>query len=233
MSTSISFVLPTKNEEHSIGQIIDGIRDESARLDLEIHEIIIVDDSSDQTADVAQKAGAKVVPGGRVGLGTAMMKGLQEASSYNSDVIVSLDSDGQVDLAELKDFIQPVISGSHDMVIGSRFLEEGLLKYSYPFINRQGVRILSLILRLFTGLPITDSHGGIRAMSTSVAQQLEILGHHTYVQETIIDACRKGFRIVEIPSSWLERKKGRSRVVRSIPLYIFKTLPVLLKRVFS
>jgi hypothetical protein len=56
------------------------------------------------------------------------------------------------------------------------------------------------------------------------------LGSHTYVQETIIDAAEKGFRIVELASVWQPRLHGKSRVVSSIPRYVFYTLPILMLR---
>ena len=67
-------------------------------------------------------------------------------------------------------------------------------------------------------------------MRPEVVADLEILGTHTYVQETIIDAVEKGHRVVEIPSDWHQRGSGESRVVRSIPKYVFYTLPILLLR---
>lgn len=67
-------------------------------------------------------------------------------------------------------------------------------------------------------------------MRPEVVADLEILGTHTYVQETIIDAVEKGHRVVEIPSDWRQRSSGESRVVRSIPKYVFYTLPILLLR---
>ena len=57
-----------------------------------------------------------------------------------------------------------------------------------------------------------------------------MLGSHTYVQETIIDAAEKGFRIVELPSAWRVREHGKSRVVGSIPKYVFYTFPVIMLR---
>jgi hypothetical protein len=77
---------------------------------------------------------------------------------------------------------------------------------------------------------LTDSHGGIRAMRPEVAAELDMFGTHTYVQESIIDAAEKGFRIKEIPSVWRKREVGTSRVVKSIPRYVFYTLPILLLR---
>jgi hypothetical protein len=67
-------------------------------------------------------------------------------------------------------------------------------------------------------------------MVPDVARELQIIGSHTYVQETIIDAYEKGFRILELPSVWRKRNFGKSRVVGSIPRYIAYTLPVLLLR---
>ena len=115
-------------------------------------------------------------------------------------------------------------------MLGSRFAREGLVGYRYRSVNLLGTRILTWILRRMTGLPVTDSHGGIRAMVPEVARELQIIGSHTYVQETIVDAFEKGFRIIELPSAWRKRKFGRSRVVGSIPKYIAYTLPVLLLR---
>ena len=67
-------------------------------------------------------------------------------------------------------------------------------------------------------------------MKPEVIENLDIIGNHTYVQETIIDSYENGFKIIEIPSAWKVRKVGQSRVVLSIPKYIFYTLPILLLR---
>ena len=73
-------------------------------------------------------------------------------------------------------------------MIGSRFLNGNHVRCSYRFIKRFGIMVLARILRSFTGLKITDSHGGIRAIRPQVVEKLEMIGTHTYVQETIIDA---------------------------------------------
>jgi len=156
---------------------------------------------------------------------------LKAAAGSEPDVILSVDGDGQADIVtELPMFLQPVIDDTADLVLGSRFKESGLVDYKYRAKNRLGTRILVGMLKRRTGLPLTDSHGGIRAMHPDVARELEMIGTHTYVQETIVDAHEKGFRIVEIASRWLPRKHGKSRVVQSIPRYVLYTLPVLLVR---
>jgi glycosyltransferase involved in cell wall biosynthesis len=223
-------VIPTKNEEHTIQAVITEVREAFATLPYDL-EILITDDSTDATRQIARACGAHVVNGGGEGLGSAMYRGLKEALYLKPSVIVSIDGDGQTDArTEIPQFVQPILEQRADLVLGSRFAREGLVAYRYKSVNMMGTRILTWILRRMTGLHVTDSHGGIRAMVPDVARELQIIGSHTYVQETIIDAHEKGFRIVELPSVWRKRNFGQSRVVRSIPKYIAYTLPVLLLR---
>lgn len=226
----IAVVIPTKNEAASIERVVAGISAEIKKLGHEVAGVIITDDSHDRTRVLARQAGARVVIGEGKGLGFAMWKGLKAALSLEPEIIISMDADGQSRVDELESFLAPILEDRADFVLGSRFQKQGLVHYHYRWKNRIGVRILVKILRRFTQLPLTDSHGGLRAMIPDVARELEMIGTHTYVQETIIDAHEKGFRIVEIPSAWDPRKSGKSRVVRSIPLYVFYTLPVLVLR---
>ena len=226
----VCVLVPTKNEAASIREVIGSIQ---AAFDLAKYappRVIVVDDSTDQTRRIATDAGATVLIGGGRGLGSAMYDGLKAAAGMDCDFIVSIDGDGQADLSELPRFMDPLERGEADMVLASRFQDEGLVKYHYKFINNFGTRVLVAMLRRFTGLPLTDSHGGIRTMRREVAAELEMLGSHTYVQETIIDAVEKGFRITEIPSIWKPRLHGSSRVVSNIPKYVFYTLPILMLR---
>jgi glycosyltransferase involved in cell wall biosynthesis len=223
-------VIPTKNEEHTIRGVIAEVRGAFADLPLSV-EVLITDDSTDGTRAIARDCGAHVVNGGGDGLGTAMYRGLKEALYLDPGVILSIDGDGQTDAGtEIPVFVRPILEGRADLVLASRFARQGLVGYRYRSVNLMGTRILTWILRRMTGLPLTDSHGGIRAMVPEVARELQIIGSHTYVQETIIDAHEKGFRILELPSVWRKRNFGESRVVRSIPKYVAYTLPVLLLR---
>ena len=228
--SKVCIVLPTKNEESFIQEIITDIFSKFEEYGLYKPTIIVIDDSKDKTKQLAIEVGATVINGGGKGLGFAMYQGLKYALNFNPDYIVSCDADGQADLNEIPKFLKPLEIDEADLVISSRFLKPNLVFYKYKWINRTGVRILSKILSSFVGQKITDNHGGIRAMRASVVRELEMLGTHTYVQETIIDASDKGFRIKEIPSVWKKRKAGKSRVVSSIPTYIFYTLPILIIR---
>lgn len=224
-------VIPTRDEENSIERVIAEIRSAFDGRKYDCIEILVTDDSTDRTRALARLAGAHVVNGGGEGLGAAMYRGLKESLAFDPDVIMAIDGDGQADSkTEIPRFLDVIERGEADLVLSSRFKESGAVHYEYRFINRLGTRVLTYLLNSKTGLKLTDSHGGIRSMTPAVVEELQMIGTHTYVQETIIDAAEKGFRIVELPSSWRVREHGKSRVVGSIPKYVFYTLPIILLR---
>ncbi len=233
MQYSVAFLLLTKNEQASIGEVILDLQQACNAANIQDYKIVLADDSSDQTRAIAKSMGCEIVDGGGVGLGRAYTRGLKYCATLGADFVVSLDADGQTDLTEIKKFLQPVILDQADLVTASRFLNKEFVDYNYRWINRLGVFFLAKYLSWMTGQTFSDSHGGIRAMRRCVAESLEIMGVWTYVQESIVDAHSKGFRILEIPSRWLPRKSGQSRVVRSIPVYILKVGPILVHRWFK
>jgi glycosyltransferase involved in cell wall biosynthesis len=223
----ICFVLPTKNESASIGGVIDSIWDLGKRMNWQC-SVIVADDSTDSTAAVAQQVGAEVVSGGGVGLGAAIIHGMRAALRKNPAWIVTMDSDGQVDTSELPRFLETAKKENAQMVISSRFLGGKRFDYPYPFLNWVGNRLLVSILYLSTGKAFTDSHGGIRLIRAELAETFFLIGKHTYVQETLIQASASGAKIVELPSRWKVRAFGQSRVLHSIFRYVYRTLPALL-----
>ena len=228
-SEKIVFLILTKNEENSITQLIRDLRGEIENLKIANYKILLIDDSTDKTGEYARNSGAEVVPGDGKGLGDAYRKGLSESLKLNPKYIVSLDGDGQVQVSELSQFITPLQNG-YDLIVGSRFRNEMAIRYSYPKINFLGSKMLSTYLAYMTKQPLTDSHGGFRAMRSEVASQTHFFGNHTYVQETLIEAAEAGFKILEISSAWNVRKNGKSRVVGSVVVYARRVGPILLKR---
>ncbi|MBI1892816.1 MAG: glycosyltransferase family 2 protein, partial [Candidatus Rokubacteria bacterium] len=226
----ICLVLPTKNDAAVLESVVGEIRAAFEKNGLREPVLIITDDSRDGTRTVARRLGVHVVIGGGRGLGYAMQQGLKAALAFRPDVVMSMDADGQSDPNEVMRFLEPIAKDEADIVVGSRFLERGLIQYRYRWINRFGIVMLTGILRWLTGLRLTDSHGGLRAMRPEVVGEFDLVGTHTYVQEAIIDAHEKGFRVHEVPSVWRPRVFGRSQVVGSIPSYVMYTLPILLIR---
>ncbi|MGD8561486.1 MAG: glycosyltransferase family 2 protein, partial [Desulfarculaceae bacterium] len=173
-------VVPTKNEGPKVTEVIASVKAAMASTAYSETVIIVVDDSTDDTKSIARKAGAVVLRGDGDGLGAAMYRGLKKALTYKPQVILAVDGDGQADAAEIPRFLEPIEKGEADLVLGSRFAEAGLVDYKYRWRNRLGTWILVRILRSYTGLPLTDSHGGLRAMVPELVERLEMLGTHTY-----------------------------------------------------
>src|SRR5262249_3524762 len=122
----VCVLVPTKNEAKSINDVIQSIRAAFDPARYETPHIIVVDDSTDDTRAIATAAGASVLIGGGRGLGSAMYDGLKAASALDCDFILSIDGDGQADMAELPRFLQPLEDGKADLVLASRFQQQGL-----------------------------------------------------------------------------------------------------------
>ena len=217
-----AIIIFTKNEEQTIPQVIDNL-DHCLKQIPDLNSTVFVcDDSDDKTAEIAEKKGCKVIKGLGRGLGWSYYFALCYITSKHSfHSIITLDGDGQIDLSEIPDFYKELKKG-YSLVVGSRFLKKESISYNYHTTNFLGVKALSLIISLATFKKFTDSHGGLRIMTSSLAKNFRFLGGHSYVQETIIDAVEKGLKVKEIPSKWNKRNYGQSRVVRSQIQYIKK-----------
>lgn len=226
MKTTV--VIPARNEEDTIGEVINQVQETFRKHNLGDLEILVVSDSTDRTGEIASSLGAHVIRGPGRGLGAAMYLGLKEVVRGDTDIILTIDADGQFDPYEIPEVIKPVMEGEVDMVLGSRIL--GKVEYKMPLLNKIGNKLLSWTVSRIVGMRITDGQTGFRAMTREVAEKTVMFGTHTYVQETIIDAAQKNFRIVEVPVRFRERKYGTSKVVSSVKRYAVWTLPMLIFR---
>ncbi len=219
----------TKNEEQSIASVVIKCKGWAHNVEGFESFIAIVDDSRDRTRQLAEQAGAIVVAGEGLGLGHSYMLGVEWALGQGADWIFTIDGDGQSPLEELSSYWKAKDTSGADFILGSRFLKDGMIHYQYPTWNRFGVYLLSSALSIFSGRPITDSHGGIRLFSRDVAKSFRLYGRHTYVQETILTAAQQNFEIIEVVSAWKKRPFGESRVVKSKLKYAWRTvMPLLL-----
>ncbi len=153
----VSVVLPTKNEEENIAEIIERCRDALREFE---HEVIVVDASSDATPDIAERLGCVVIRGIE-GYGRAYIEGFKVASG---EVIVMLDADGSYDPAEIPKLIKPIADGDADVVIGSRFRGD-IRPGSMPWLHRYvGNPLLTRLTNALFGTKLSDVHSGMRAI---------------------------------------------------------------------
>ena len=225
-------VIFAKNEERVIGRVIDDLKSVLKSVPGLNQKIFLCDDSTDKTAEIAENKGVEVIKGSGKGLGWSyylILHILLNRRPERFDSIITVDGDGQTDLSEIPCFYRE-FRKKYDLIVGSRFLKQRSISYNYSKVNFIGVRILAFIITVSTGRRFSDSHGGLRVMSASATENMNFLGGHSYVQETIIDSADRGFKVKELPSKWHRRPYGESRVVRSKIKYIrAMALPLLIR----
>lgn len=148
-------IIPCFNEEAGIGMVIDGFpRDTMARQGYTLSIIVIDNNSTDRTADIARQRGAQVIHEPRRGKGNAMRAGFY-AVPDDADYIVMIDGDGTYQSHEVLRLIELLDSNFCDVAIGSR-LGGKITEHSMRFINRAGNWFFSHIVRLFYRVNVTD-----------------------------------------------------------------------------
>ncbi len=199
----VSVVIPTHNEAQSIGRVLADL---PAEL---VTEVLVVDsNSTDGTAEIAAKMGARVLREPRRGYGRACLTGLANANS--PDVVVFLDGDYSDRPAELPILLAPIIEGRADITLGSRLGSKsnpGALPWHQAFGNR----LAAGLIRLLYGVKISDL-GPFRAGRAEVLRALA-LEETTYgwAVEMIVKGAIAGVRIVEVPVSYHPRI-GESKI---------------------
>ncbi len=199
----VSVVIPTRNEALALGHVLADL---PAGF---VSEVLVVDnDSTDGTPEIAARMGARVVGEPRRGYGRACLSGIACASS--PDIIVFLDGDYSDRPAELPRLLAPIIEGRADITLGSRLAgprTPGALPWHAAFGNRLAAGLITLLFRQ----RITDL-GPFRAARADVLRKLA-LEETTYgwAVEMILKGALHGFRIVEVPVSYHPRI-GKSKI---------------------
>ena len=209
-------VIPAYNEEANIGQVVHQVRAQLPDAD-----IVVVDDCSrDGTARVARAAGAIVLRHAvNLGDGAARQTGFTYAQQGGYDWVVQLDGDGQHRPESIPGLLAPILDGSADLVIGSRFLGE--TGYQVQASRRLGQFLFGAIASLVTRQQITDPTSGFRALNRKV---VDYFCTNVYPQQypdadVLITAHYAGFRLKEVPARMRQSTTGQTIHRGLRPLY--------------
>ncbi|MCG9128238.1 glycosyltransferase family 2 protein [Candidatus Poribacteria bacterium] len=198
---NVSVIIPVLNEEESIGKVIHDIPKNL------VQEIIVVDNGcTDNTVEIAQNHGAKVISEPRKGYGSACLAGV--AAVQNADIVVFIDGDYSDDPTQLPLLIQPIQENRADFVIGTRKpLEKGALLPQAQFGNK----LATILIRTFYGVKYTDL-GPFRAIRQSQLTALDMQDRtYGWTVEMQVKAAKMGMRVQEIPVSYRKRI-GKSKI---------------------
>lgn len=203
----VSVVIPTKNEEKMIKEIVKGCLPFG-------DEVLIIDGhSTDETRKIAQKYGARVVLDNGQGKGDGLRVALKEAKY---DIVVFIDADGSHDPKDIPAMVRPIQEGRADLVVGSRMRggSDELHGDIGKFIRVIGSDVITLSINYRFGVRLTDSQNGFRAIRRKVGLDIRLTENiFTIEQEMIMKVLKKGYKISEIPSHEYKRKFGQSGIV--------------------
>jgi glycosyltransferase involved in cell wall biosynthesis len=184
--------MPAFNEGKYIGTMVLNTRKY-------VDEVVVIDDgSTDNTAEIAKLAGARVIQHkNNRGYGAAIQSILAEARKRDPDILVIIDADAQHNPQEIPDIIKPIIDG-YDLVIGSRRGQSEKI----PFYRRIGQRLILRSVKAISSDKLTDSECGFRAFSRKAINTLELRENGMAISaETVAEAERKSLKVTQVPIS--------------------------------
>lgn len=209
----LTILMPCLNEEENIAYCIDQAQSYIDYNDL-CGEILVVDnDSTDQSTEIASAHGATLIKERLRGYGRALRTGLAAA---NGEVIIFGDCDSTYDFANLDPIYLPLAKNKVDFMTGDRFggqMEDGAMSWSHKL----GVPFLSWCGRVKFGVRIHDWHCGIRGIRKDSLQKLNLqTDGMEFATEMIAEASRKGLRIGEVSVPLRKAQNERQEKLRTI-----------------
>lgn len=220
MSDSL-VIIPTFNEAHNIGRMIDQIQS----LDIGIDTLVIDDGSPDGTADIVRskmmdKNGVFLIEReGKQGLGTAYVAGFKYALEKGYTYICEMDADFSHNPEDLPRLIESVKSEGADIAVGSRY-SQGISIVNWPLSRLILSYCANLYARWITGIPIKDTTAGFKCIHRKVLEAIDLdrVGSNGYAFQIEIHfrAWKAGFKLKEVSIIFREREEGVSKMSKSI-----------------
>jgi glycosyltransferase involved in cell wall biosynthesis len=198
----ISIVMPCLNEKDSVALCVTKANGWLERSGYPGEVLVVDNGSTDGSPELALAAGARVVYESARGYGSALRRGFDEALG---EWLVMGDCDDTYEFGDLDGLVAPLSNGT-DMSIGNRFaggIAPGAMTWSHRYI---GTPVISLLLRIFTGLRVGDSQCGLRAFTRDAMDRLALTtAGMELASEMILKAARCGLNVADVPIPYAER----------------------------
>jgi dolichol-phosphate mannosyltransferase len=212
-------IIPTYNELDNVQKLVPDVLSRYKDLD-----ILIVDDNSpDGTGDYIENLG-KTMQGvkllrrpEKMGLGTAYIDGFKYALKENYSYIFEMDADFSHDPKEIKNFLKAI--KNKDLILGSRYIS-GVNVVNWPMSRLLLSYFANIYTRIITGLPVRDATGGYKCFRKEVLAAIDFdnikSNGYAFQIEMTFKAWKKGFRVGEIPITFVDRVIGKSKMSKKI-----------------
>ena len=213
MAGLLSIIVPVYNESATIGAVIDRL----LTIDLPVdREIIVVNDGStdgtravlDAVATGRDRVAVVHLPANR-GKGHAVRVGLART---RGTITAIQDADLELDPAQLKDLVQPILHGEADAVYGSRFLVGA---FKVPLITQIGNKTLTWMTNVLFGQSLTDMETCYKIIRGDIARALDLKADRFDIEpEITVALLRGGHKIVELPVTFSPRSRAAGKKMR-------------------
>ncbi len=215
-------IIPTYNESHNISRMLDRVMALKPEVDL----LIIDDNSPDGTAALVKKRMerypariALIEREGKMGLGSAYVKGFLYALEHHYTYICEMDADFSHNPDDLPKLIDEVRSGKSDLAIGSRY-SDGISIVNWPLRRLILSYCANLYARFITGLPVKDTTAGFKCIHRKVLESINLnkirSNGYAFQIEIHFRAWKAGFKISEVSIIFREREEGVSKMSKTI-----------------
>jgi dolichol-phosphate mannosyltransferase len=210
-------IIPTYNEKENVEKMIRKV----FSLKTPFHILIVEDNSPDGTAAIVKSLQNEFSPRlhilerkGKLGLGTAYIAGFKWALSNNYEFICEMDCDFSHDPYDLERLYQAVAGGA-DLAIGSRYIS-GINVINWPLGRVLMSYFASVYVRMITGMKIMDTTAGFKCYRRKVLEtidfeKIKLIGYGFQI-EMKFTTWKSGFKIVEVPIVFTDRKEGTSKM---------------------
>jgi dolichol-phosphate mannosyltransferase len=224
-------VLPTYNEAENVEPMVRAARAQLRPGD----RILVVDDNSpDGTGAIADRLAAELDGvevlhrAAKQGLGRAYLAGFERALAGGAELVLEMDSDFSHDPADLPRLI--AAADDADLVLGSRYVKGGSVT-DWGLLRKLVSRGGSWYARVVLGVEVRDLTGGFKCFRRSVLESLDLTSVHAdgygFQIELTYRAVKAGFKIVEIPIVFRDRRVGESKMNARIALEAVWKVPAL------
>ncbi|MCK4716228.1 MAG: polyprenol monophosphomannose synthase [Candidatus Marinimicrobia bacterium] len=213
-------IVPTYNEIDNITTVINKL----TALNLDLHILVIDDNSPDGTGDVVKELQKKnerifiIERSGKLGLGTAYIRGFHWALKRGYKYILEMDADLSHNPNDVPRLIKVCKKGA-DLSIGSRY-SEGVNVVNWPIKRLLLSYGANKYTRFVTRMPVKDATAGFKCFHRDVLEAIDLSkvksSGYSFQIEMNFRAWKKGFNIIEVPIIFIERSEGHSKMSKSI-----------------
>jgi len=207
-----------KNEEGTIGSVIDKIRSLSLPLTFQI--IVVNDGSTDKTQSISENKGALVVSHYfNLGIGAVVKTGFLAARLLKPEIVINIDGDGQHDPKYIPEIISKIKDSDVDLVYASRFAKES--DYKTNVVRSVGNRFYTRLVNRLGKISLTDVTSGYRGMRFDKLDSIFFRSESNFAIELALRAGRAGLKITEIPTIAETREFGMSQFYKIERFFLY------------